>query len=190
MFVPRLHLSVEAVTATGNRCPASSASAYRLTGQRPRIAPPDRPICSVLAKCRSRWRNALFFAQPRTVALWQQKRFRDYWRALSRSGSPGRPKIAPELRLLIKRMWKSNPTWGSPRIVAELHKPGVEVAKSTVERYKPRGERLPSATWRTFLDLHMKDLVAIDFFVVPTATFKVLFVFVWRTIAGESSTST
>ncbi len=66
---------------------------------------------------------------------------------------------------------------GPPRIVAELHKLGIEVAKSTVEKYKPRGERLPSAAWRTFLDQHLKELVAIDFFVVPTATFKVLFVF-------------
>ena len=153
-------------------------SAYRLKGQRPRISPPDRLIWSVLAKFWSRWRNALFFAQPRTVALWQKKRFRDYWRALSQSARPGRPKISPELRQLIKRMWRSNPTWGSPRIVAELHKLGIEVAKSTVERYKPHGERLPSATWRTFLGLHLKDLVAIDFFVVPTSTFKVLFVFV------------
>jgi len=68
--------------------------------------------------------------------------------------------------------------WGSPRIVAELHKPGIEVAKSTVKKYKPHGDRSPAATWRTFLDLHLKDLVAIDFFVVPTARFKVLFVFV------------
>ena len=46
-----------------------------------------------------------------------------------------------------------------------------------MEKYKPRGGRLPSATWRTFLDQHVKELVAIDFFIVPTATFKVLFVF-------------
>ena len=171
-FRSRLSLQLE-VSALRNQL-----SAYRLKGQRPRIAPSDRLIWSVLAKFGHRWRHALFFAQPRTIALWQKRRFRDYWRALSQGGRPGRPKIAPELRQLIKRMWRSNPTWGSPRIVAELHKLGIEVAKSTVERYKPREERLPSATWRTFLDLHLKDLVAIDFFVVPTATFKVLFVFV------------
>ena len=74
-------------------------------------------------------------------------------------------------------MWQANPTWGSPRIVAGLQKLGIEVAKSTVEKYKPRADTLPSATWRTFLDLHLKELVAIDFFIVPTATFKVLFVF-------------
>ncbi len=74
-------------------------------------------------------------------------------------------------------MWQANPTWGSPRIVAELHKLGIDVAKSTVEKYKSRGGRSPSTTWRTFLDQHVMGLVAIDFFVVPTATFKVLFVF-------------
>ena len=130
-----------------------------------------------MARVWSDWRRALFFVQPRTVALWQKRRFRDYWRRLSQTGPPGRPQIAPELRQLIRRMWQANPTWGSPRIVAELQKLGIEVAKSTVEKYKPRGERLPSATWRTFLDLHLKELVAIDFFIVPTATFKVLFVF-------------
>ena len=119
----------------------------------------------------------MFFVQLRTVAPWQRKRFRDYWRRLSQNGPPGRPQIAPELRHLIRRMWQANPTWGSPRIVAEFHNLGIEVAKSTVEKYKPRGERLPCATWRTFLSMHLKELVAIDFFIVPTATFRVLFVF-------------
>jgi putative transposase len=146
-------------------------SAYRLKGQRPRIAPPDRLLWSLLATLWSRWRGALFFVQPRTVTLWQKRRFRDYWRALSQGGRAGRPKIAPELRGLIRRMWQANPSWGSPRIVAELHKLGIEVAKSTVEKYKPRGERFPSATWRPFLELHLKELVAIDFFIVPTAIF-------------------
>ena len=138
-------------------------SAYRLKGQRPRITPADRLLWSVLATWWSPWRRALFFVQPRTVTLWQQKRFRDDWRALSEGGRPGRPRIAAELRQLIRRMWLANPTWGSPRIVAELHKLGIEVAKSTVEKYKPGGERLPSATWRTFLDQHLKELVAIGF---------------------------
>ena len=73
-------------------------------------------------------------------------------------------------------MWRANPTWGSLRIVAELQKLRIEVAKSTVEKYKPYGERSPASTGRTFLDQHVKELVAIDFFIVPTATFKVLFV--------------
>ena len=55
-------------------------------------------------------------------------------------------------------MWQSNPTWGSPRIAAELHKLEIKVAKLTVEKYKPCGERSPSATWRTFLELHSQML--------------------------------
>ncbi len=69
------------------------------------------------------------------------------------------------------------PPGGSPRIVGELHNIGIEVAKPTVEKYKPPRSGLPSPTWRTFLDLHLKELAAIDFFVVPAASFRVLFVF-------------
>ncbi len=73
-------------------------STYRLKGQRPRIGPADRLLWSVIAKLWSPWRRALFFVQPRTVTRWQQKRFRDYWRALSLRNQPGRPRIAPALR--------------------------------------------------------------------------------------------
>ena len=75
-------------------------------------------------------------------------------------------------------MWKANPTWGSPKIVAELAMLGIDVAKSTVEKYQPKRTGPPSATWRTFLDQHIWDLVSIDFFIVPTARFRVLFVFI------------
>ncbi len=152
-------------------------STFRLHGQRPRIEPADRLLWSVIAQLWSQYRRALFFVQPRTITLWQQKRFRDYWRALSQSSPPSRPQIAPELRKLIKRMWQANPTWGSPRIVAELQKLGIEVAKSTVEKYRPHAGRPPSSSWRTFPDQHARELVAVDFFVVPTVTFNVLFVF-------------
>jgi len=72
-------------------------------------------------------------------------------------------------------MWEANPTWDSPKIVAELAMLGIEVAKSTVEKYQPKRAR---PTWRAFLDQHVRDLVSIDFFIVPTATFRVLFVFI------------
>ena len=153
-------------------------SLYQVKGQRPRIAPVDRLLWSVVARLWSGWRRALFFVQPRTVTTWQKRRFREYWRALSQSTRPGRPQIAPELRKLIRRMWDATPTWGSPRIVAELRKLGIDVAKSTVEKYQPCRDKQPSPTWRTFLNQHVQDLVAIDFFLVPTSTLRVLFVFV------------
>ncbi len=141
-------------------------SAYRLKAQRPRIGPADRLLWSATAQPWPQWRRALFFVQPRTVIIWQQKRFRDYWGTLSHCNQPRRPQIAPELRRLIRRMWQANPTWGSRRIVAELKKRGIEVVKSIVEKYKPRSDRPPSTTWRTFLDQHAKDIAANDFFVV------------------------
>ena len=152
-------------------------SMYQRRGRRARIGSSDRLLWCVLAKLWSGWRAALLFVQPRTVTTWQKRRFREYWRALSRSNRPGRPQIAPGLRKLIRRMWNANPTWGSPKIVAELAKLGIDVAKSTVEKYRPRRDKPPSPTWRTFLDQHLTELVAIDFFIVPTAKFKVLFAF-------------
>jgi putative transposase len=86
--------------------------------------------------------------------------------------------VAKEVRALIQAMWQANPTWGSPRIVGELRKLGIDVAKSTVETYRVRPRKPPSPTWKTFLHNHVKDLVAMDFFVVPTVTYKVLFVLV------------
>lgn len=151
---------------------------YKEQGRRPRIRPTDRLLWSLISRWWSQWRRALYIVRPRTALEWQKKRFRDYWRNLSRGGSPGRPKISPELRALIQRMWVANPTWGSPKIVLELKKLEIDVAKSTVERYRPKGPGDPSPGWRTFLRLHAREFAAMDFFVVPTAELKVLFVLV------------
>jgi len=153
-------------------------SLYQRALRRPAIASSDRLLWSVLARLWRGWRGALVIVQPRTVILWQRKRFRDYWRGLSRGDYRGRPAISLELRHLIRRMWQANPTWGSPRIVAELQKLGIHIAKSTVEKYRPKLHKPTSASWCTFLKQHMRDTVAIDFFTVPTARLRVLFVLV------------
>ena len=75
-------------------------------------------------------------------------------------------------------MAEANPTWGAPRIHSELLKLGIEISERTVSRLMPRQRKPPSQTWRTFLDNHFRELVSIDFFTVPTATFRVLFVLV------------
>ena len=72
----------------------------------------------------------------------------------------------------------ANPLWGSPRIHGELLKLGLEVSQRTVARLMPRRPKSPLQTWRTFLQNHLADLVSVDFFVVPTATFGALYVFV------------
>ncbi len=76
---------------------------------------------------------------------------------------------------LIRKISGANSGWGVPRIVGELRKLGIHVAKSTVETYRVRHPKSPSPTWKSFLANHLTDLVAIDFFVVPTMNLKVLY---------------
>jgi putative transposase len=64
-----------------------------------------------------------------------------------------------------------------PRIVGELAKIGIDLPKSTVAKYMVRRRKPPSATWRAFLKNHIQDIVAVDFFVVPTVRNQILFVF-------------
>jgi len=75
-------------------------------------------------------------------------------------------------------MAKANPTWGTPRIHGELLMLGVDISERTVGRWMPKKRKPPSQTWRTFLENHVKDIASMDFFVVPTATFRVLYVLV------------
>ena len=75
-------------------------------------------------------------------------------------------------------MARANPLWGAPRIHGELLKLGFTISQRSVARIMPRRQGPPSQSWRTFLSNHVADLVAVDFFVVPTATFRILFVFV------------
>ena len=137
----------------------------------------DRLFWAWLSKVWAGWRDVLVFVQPSTVIAWQRRRFRDHWARLSH-GAPGRPAVAEGVRDLIREMSRANPRWGSPRIVGELAKLGIQVAKATVEKYMVRTRRPSSPTWRAFLDNHVKELVSIDFFVVPTVAFKVLYVFI------------
>ena len=151
---------------------------YQRAGRRPRLGPADRILWAWLSRVWAGWREALVFVQPQTVIAWQQKRFRDHWTRLSRRGRIGRPPVAKAIRDLIRKMSAANPTWGSPRIMGELRKLGIEVAKSTVEKYRVRRPKPPSPTWRAFLANHATELVSIDFFTVATVRFEILFVLV------------
>jgi transposase InsO family protein len=151
---------------------------YQRAGRHLRLGPADRLLWAWLSRAWSGWRAALVIVQPRTVIVWQHKRFRDHWRRLSHQGKLGRPPVAKEIRGLICKMSATNPTWGSPRIMGELRKLGIEVAKSTVEKYRTCRCKPPSPTWRTFLANHAKDLVSIDFFTVATVRFEILFVLI------------
>src|SRR5215831_4864392 len=145
---------------------------------RPRLRRSDRLFWVLLSQLWNGWADAVSMVQPETVIRWQRTGFRLFWIWKSHRKGPGRPSVAPEVRALIQRMAGANPLWGAPRIHGELLKLGIEISQATVSKYMVRHRRPPSQTWRTFLDNHLRSLVAVDFFTVPTVTFKVLFVFV------------
>ena len=128
------------------------------------------------------WRPALVVVQPATFTRWHRQGFRLFWRWTSHSG---RPPIPPDLQVLIRHMAQDNPTWGKERIANELLlKLGLRISPRTVRKYMPkrldrgRHPRVASQRWRTFVRNHAQGIVACDFCVVVTATFRLLYVFV------------
>ena len=146
------------------------------SSKRPKLAKMDRAFWVALSRLWTGWQHALILVKPETVIGWHRKGFKLYWTWKSRTRG-GRPRIDVEIRTLIRRMARENPTWGAPRIHGELLKLGFEVSEATVSRYMPRRRKPPSQSWRSFLRNHVHDLVSVDFFVVPTATFRVLYIF-------------
>jgi transposase InsO family protein len=128
------------------------------------------------------WRCALGIVKPETFIGWHRQGFRLLWRWKSR---PGRPALPKDLRALIRRMALENPTWGQARIANELMlKLGVRVSPRTVRKYMPShcvggpGKRCSTQRWSTFIRNQAKGIVACDFCVTVTATFRILYVFV------------
>jgi transposase InsO family protein len=136
----------------------------------------DRALFIWLYRCCPRILDAITIVRPETVVRWHRKGFVASWRWRSRS-SGGRPRIAKEVRDLIRRMSFENPLWGATKIHGELLKLGIEVAQSTVSIYMVPRRGRPLQTWKTFLHNHMEGIASIDLFVVPTITFQQLFAF-------------
>jgi transposase InsO family protein len=147
------------------------------SGRRPRITTVDRWFWIALRRCWSRWTEVLVFVKPETVVRWHRAGFRRYWTWLSQRGRRGRPPIAADLRALIRRMATENPGWGAPKIHGELLMLGFHISERTVSRYLPRRRCQPDAgtRWLTFLRNHRDAIAGMDFFVVPTVTFRVVY---------------
>lgn len=145
--------------------------------KRPKLKTIDRVFWILLSRFWKPWRKSLIIFKPETVISWHRKGFRLFWKHKSRS--IGRPRVNSEIRDLIRKMARANPSWGAPRIHGELLRLGFEISERTVSKLMPR--RPPNArlaqSWRTFLNNHAHKY-SIDFFVVPTVTFKILFVFI------------
>ena len=119
-------------------------------------------------------RDALAVVRPETVIRWHRAGFRVYWRWRSRPRR-GRPTVPLEIRQLIREMSLANPLWGAPRIHGELLKLGIAVGQTSVAKYMARRRRPPSQGWRTFLRNHADGIAAMDLFVVPTISFRLLY---------------
>jgi len=111
---------------------------------------------------------------PQTIVRWHRQGFRAYWRWKS-FNQGGRPRIDKDLRKLIREMSLANPLWGAPRIHGELLKLGFEISQTTVANYMIKGRRPPSQSWKTFLHNHAEGIASIDFLVVPTVGFRLLY---------------
>ena len=148
----------------------------RRVPSKPRLTVADRLIFVWLYRLFPSVLSALSAIEPETVVRWHRMGFRMYWRWKSRSRG-GRPRIPEEIRRLIREMSLANRLWGAPRIHGELLKLGIEVVQSTVAKYMARSGRGRSQTWKTFLHNHAAGIGAMDFLVVPTAGFRLLFSF-------------
>ena len=145
---------------------------------RPLLRKADRVFWVTLSCLWPGWRHALVIVRPETVIGWHRKGFRLFWTWKSRRRKPGRPPVSREIRYLVRRMSRENTRWGAPRIHGELLKLGFSISQAAVSKYMVRYPSPPSQSWRTFLTNHADCLASIDFFVVPTATFHLLFGFI------------
>jgi putative transposase len=149
----------------------------RRSVKRPKLTSADRLLWVWLCDVWSDWRSALVIVKPATVIGWHRRGFRLFWTWKVRRGQPGRPLVPKSVRELIRKMSRDNPLWGAPRIHGELLKLGIDIGETSVGKYLVRGRKPPSQTWRTFLENHVKTMVSVDFFTVPTIRFQVLYVF-------------
>jgi putative transposase len=124
------------------------------------------------------WKELVQFVQVRTVTEWKNRRFKKFWARKSQGRGLGRPKIDLQLRELIRKMSRANLLRGTPKIIGELKKLGIVTCRATVDKYRTKIDGPASPTWKSFMKNESGAIAEMDFFTVPTAGFKVLYVFV------------
>jgi transposase InsO family protein len=146
----------------------------RASSKRPPFISIDRLILGGVCRLFPEMYDALAIVRPDTVIRWHRAGFRSYWRWKSRRRC-GRPTVPSEIRRLIREMSIANPLWGAPRIHGELLKLGIEISQTSVAKYMARRRAPPSQGWKTFLRNHAEGIAAMDLFVVPTISFRLLY---------------
>jgi hypothetical protein len=144
----------------------------RAARKRPKLTPGDRLLWVWLSRLWSGWRSALAIVKPETVIAWHRVGFRRFWTWKVRRGRPGRPVVAREVRDLIRRMCRENPSWGAPRVHGELLKLGIDIGETSVSKYMVRCRKPPSQTWLTFLENHVQQLLKLGIDIGETSVSK------------------
>jgi putative transposase len=144
----------------------------------PRLRRADRWFWVWLLRAWPNWRTALLLVRPGTVIGWHRRGLRFFWSRMSERKRSGRPGTSRELWDLVHKMAEANPLWGAPRVHGELMKLGIEISERTVSRLMPKRRKPTSQRRKAFLENYVNELISIDFFTIPTATFRVLFVLV------------
>ena len=174
-----LKIRITSYLAAQNLALRQQLAVMKRTNKRPKLKTLDRLFWVLLSRIWSPWRKSLIIVKPETVVRWHRNGFKLFWKFKSKPKGQGRPHINREIYDLVTKIATANPSWGAPRIHGELLRLGFEVSERTVSKLMPRHpvNEKRSQSWRTFLNNHAYKC-SIDFFVVPTATFKILFVLV------------
>ncbi len=147
---------------------------------RPRRTSPPARLTLLLLSRWFNWRSALTVVTPRTFIGWHREGFQFFSRKKCQSG---RPRIPPDLLRLIRKMARENPSWGQERIANELLvKLRLRVSPRTIRKYlresPSAGNPRRDQRWSTFFKNHAEAIIAGDFCVVASVTFRMLYVLV------------
>src|SRR5215212_4526768 len=153
---------------------------------RPKLESADRVILAALSRLLPRSRWPIFFVTPATLLRWHRQLIARHW--TYPHATPGRPSIARQIRDLVLRIARENPTWGHRRIHGELVGLGYQVAASTVWKILHQAgvdpaPRRAGPTWTQFLSAQAHGIVACDFFTVDTVFFKRIYVLFFLELA-------
>ena len=149
---------------------------------KPRGTVAFKQLCVILSKVHSSWRSIILIVQPKTVLRWEKIKWRRYWGLKCKK--KGRPKISPATIALIKRIHKETPLLSPEKIHELLRSMGAinPPAPNTIAKYIPSIRKPPSEkvlqNWKTFIKNHIYETWSMDYLVVPTIRFKVLYILI------------